>query len=88
MQRYQPRVHLVQTSEEAWPRNMYDTMTTTTADDVLLPQGHYSNYVTLVYPETSFMAVTAYQNERVTQLKIDHNPFAKGFRRTFNNNDL
>jgi hypothetical protein len=24
--------------------------------------------------------VTAYQNDRVTQLKIDNNPFAKGFR--------
>lgn len=26
---------------------------------------------------TSFMAVTAYQNLQITQLKIDHNPFAK-----------
>jgi hypothetical protein len=32
------------------------------------------------FPETKFLAVTAYQNERVTQLKIDNNPFAKGFR--------
>ena len=51
------------------------------------------------FPETAFIAVTAYQNEKVdhfinsrrslaepsellqiTQLKIDHNPFAKGFR--------
>ena len=29
---------------------------------------------------TSFMAVTAYQNERVTKLKIHNNPFAKAFR--------
>ncbi len=28
----------------------------------------------------SFLGVTAYQNERITQLKIDNNPFAKGFR--------
>ncbi|XP_037039117.1 T-box transcription factor TBX10 [Bradysia coprophila] len=33
-----------------------------------------------IYPETSFTAVTAYQNQRVTQLKIVSNPFAKGFR--------
>ncbi|OQR77554.1 T-related protein-like [Tropilaelaps mercedesae] len=29
--------------------------------------------------ETQFVAVTAYQNERVTQLKVRHNPFAKAF---------
>ncbi|XP_029597122.1 T-box brain protein 1-like [Salmo trutta] len=32
------------------------------------------------FPETQFVAVTAYQNTDITQLKIDHNPFAKGFR--------
>ncbi|KAG9487418.1 hypothetical protein GDO78_007326 [Eleutherodactylus coqui] len=32
------------------------------------------------FPETEFTAVTAYQNEKITKLKIDHNPFAKGFR--------
>ncbi|CAG9772823.1 unnamed protein product [Ceutorhynchus assimilis] len=32
------------------------------------------------FPETQFIAVTAYQNEKITQLKIDNNPFAKGFR--------
>jgi T-box len=54
-----------------------------------------------VFKETEFIAVTAYQNEKVsasppsparssadcfppqiTQLKIDNNPFAKGFRDT------
>uniref|UniRef100_A0A1I7XA34 T-box domain-containing protein n=1 Tax=Heterorhabditis bacteriophora TaxID=37862 RepID=A0A1I7XA34_HETBA len=40
----------------------------------------YSTFRTFVFKETEFIAVTAYQNERVTQLKIDHNPFAKGFR--------
>ena len=29
--------------------------------------------------ETQFIAVTAYQNERVTSLKVRHNPFAKAF---------
>jgi hypothetical protein len=41
---------------------------------------------TLVYsidfPQTQFVAVTAYQNDLVTQLKIDNNPFAKAFRET------
>ncbi|CAH1388595.1 unnamed protein product [Nezara viridula] len=31
------------------------------------------------FPETQFIAVTAYQNEEVTALKIKHNPFAKAF---------
>eukprot|EP00112_Aurelia_sp_Birch-Aquarium-sp1_P010773 Seg2291.1 transcript_id=Seg2291.1/GoldUCD/mRNA.D3Y31 product="T-box transcription factor TBX1" protein_id=Seg2291.1/GoldUCD/D3Y31 len=33
-----------------------------------------------VFQETEFMAVTAYQNHMITQLKIASNPFAKGFR--------
>ncbi|XP_060795879.1 T-box transcription factor TBX21 [Neoarius graeffei] len=36
--------------------------------------------LTFIFPETQFIAVTAYQNADITQLKIDHNPFAKGFR--------
>ena len=35
---------------------------------------------TVTFPDTKFLGVTAYQNERITQLKIDNNPFAKGFR--------
>ncbi|KAM4528237.1 T-box-containing protein TBX6L-like [Odontesthes bonariensis] len=35
---------------------------------------------TFSFPETVFTAVTAYQNPKITKLKIDHNPFAKGFR--------
>uniref|UniRef100_UPI003AAFDF91 T-box protein VegT-like n=1 Tax=Centroberyx gerrardi TaxID=166262 RepID=UPI003AAFDF91 len=37
-------------------------------------------FQTFSFPETSFTAVTAYQNPKITKLKIDHNPFAKGFR--------
>nr|ACV88663.1 T-brain transcription factor [Peronella japonica] len=40
---------------------------------------------TYSFPETQFFAVTAYQNTDVTQLKIDYNPFAKGFRDNFDN---
>lgn len=35
--------------------------------------------VTYPFPETQFIAVTAYQNEEVTSLKIKYNPFAKAF---------
>ncbi|KAI4876680.1 hypothetical protein NFI96_012362 [Prochilodus magdalenae] len=68
MHKYQPRLHIVR------------------ANDVL--QLPYSTFKTYVFPETEFMAVTAYQNDKVctaiTQLKIDNNPFAKGFRDTGN----
>jgi len=37
-------------------------------------------YRTFVFPETQFTAVTAYQNQLITKLKIESNPFAKGFR--------
>lgn len=35
--------------------------------------------VTYPFSETQFIAVTAYQNEEVTSLKIKYNPFAKAF---------
>ncbi|XP_078063434.1 T-box transcription factor TBX1-like [Mustelus asterias] len=38
------------------------------------------NFKSFLFPETQFTAVTAYQNHRITQLKIASNPFAKGFR--------
>lgn len=41
---------------------------------------HTENFKTYIFPETKFTAVTAYQNHRITQLKIASNPFAKGFR--------
>ncbi|XP_056890312.1 T-box transcription factor 16 isoform X3 [Takifugu flavidus] len=48
------------------------------ADDLFSVR--WSVFQTFTFPETSFMAVTAYQNNKITKLKIDHNPFAKGFR--------
>ncbi|XP_017296582.1 T-box transcription factor TBX3 [Kryptolebias marmoratus] len=44
----------------------------------------YSTFRTYVFTETQFIAVTAYQNDKITQLKIDNNPFARGFRDTGN----
>ncbi|XP_029617827.1 T-box transcription factor TBX3-like [Salmo trutta] len=52
------------------------------ANDIL--QLPYSTFMTYVFSETEFIAVTAYQNDKITQLKIDNNPFAKGFRDTGN----
>ncbi|KAJ9586474.1 hypothetical protein L9F63_019874, partial [Diploptera punctata] len=40
----------------------------------------WSPTATFSFKETEFIAVTAYQNEEVTKLKINNNPFAKGFR--------
>ncbi|CAG2194654.1 uncharacterized protein LOC143076805 isoform X1 [Mytilus galloprovincialis] len=40
----------------------------------------WNSFNTYAFEETTFIAVTAYQNEQITQLKIDYNPFAKGFR--------
>lgn len=57
----------------------------------IIPAKDYSPYglrkgsfYTFVFPETQFMGVTAYQNPRITQLKIENNPFAKGFRGSCN----
>lgn len=52
------------------------------ASDVFTLQYVMSNnlHTTVTFKETKFLGVTAYQNERITQLKIDNNPFAKGFR--------
>ncbi|XP_068461053.1 T-box transcription factor TBX2 [Clinocottus analis] len=52
-----------------------------TNDVLQLP---HSTFRTYVFCETQFIAVTAYQNDQITQLKIDNNPFAKGFRDTGN----
>uniref|UniRef100_A0A1A9VYI4 T-box domain-containing protein n=1 Tax=Glossina austeni TaxID=7395 RepID=A0A1A9VYI4_GLOAU len=50
-----------------------------TADLAQIPWAPQQGFV---FPETEFVAVTAYQNDRITKLKIDNNPFAKGFRET------
>ncbi|XP_028170211.1 T-box transcription factor TBX20-like [Ostrinia nubilalis] len=64
MHRYQPRIHLVKVRDGGGP-----------ITDLCREQ-----HRTFVFPETVFTAVTAYQNQLITKLKIDSNPFAKGFR--------
>ncbi|XP_047738688.1 T-box transcription factor TBX6 isoform X2 [Hyalella azteca] len=48
------------------------------ANDIL--SLHWGIYNSFTFSQTQFLAVTAYQNDRITQLKINNNPFAKGFR--------
>lgn len=49
-------------------------------DDATESVGREPKSQIFTFPENQFIAVTAYQNTDITQLKIDHNPFAKGFR--------
>lgn len=51
MHRYQPRFHLV-----------YFAQKNASLDE----NAHSSNFRTFIFPETSFTAVTAYQNQRVS----------------------
>uniref|UniRef100_A0A3B3R9J0 T-box transcription factor 6 n=1 Tax=Paramormyrops kingsleyae TaxID=1676925 RepID=A0A3B3R9J0_9TELE len=53
------------------------------ARDVLMWGGGRHSFV---FPETQFFTVTAYQNSKITELKINSNPFAKGFRENGMNN--
>ncbi|KAL4235428.1 T-box transcription factor tbx20 [Mactra antiquata] len=65
MHKYQPRIHIVKLTNQT-------TVPVSSLDDV--------EHKTFIFSETVFIAVTAYQNQLITKLKIDSNPFAKGFR--------
>ncbi|XP_041936527.1 T-box transcription factor TBX19 [Alosa alosa] len=41
--------------------------------------GNHRMVTNISFVDTQFIAVTAYQNEEITALKIKHNPFAKAF---------
>ncbi|XP_076333546.1 uncharacterized protein LOC143237812 [Tachypleus tridentatus] len=66
MHKYQPRIHLVRKK---------DMSATPPINDL-----EAEDFRTYIFPESVFIAVTAYQNQLITKLKIDSNPFAKGFR--------
>ncbi|XP_051878244.1 T-box transcription factor TBX22-like [Pristis pectinata] len=66
MHRYRPRIHVV----------VKEADTDLSVNQRLPPHGLH----TFAFPETEFTTVTAYQNQQITRLKIDRNPFAKGFR--------
>ncbi|CAN8024795.1 unnamed protein product [Ixodes persulcatus] len=66
MHKYQPRIHLVKRRHNS--------------PNIPVTDLEAEQFRTYVFPETVFTAVTAYQNQLITKLKIDSNPFAKGFR--------
>ncbi|XP_006097527.1 T-box transcription factor TBX15 isoform X2 [Myotis yumanensis] len=67
MHKYQPRVHVIR---KDFSSDLSPTKPVPVGDGVK----------TFNFPETVFTTVTAYQNQQITRLKIDRNPFAKGFR--------
>ena len=71
MHKYQPRIHLIE-CEGNGLRECETIELTQCVDE------SQENVITIVYPETQFTTVTAYQNQQITKLKIDKNPFAKG----------
>ncbi|CAL9707341.1 unnamed protein product [Knipowitschia caucasica] len=66
MHKYKPRVHIIRQD----PRVDLSQIQSVPAEGV-----H-----SFCFSETEFTTVTAYQNQQITKLKIDRNPFAKGFR--------
>ncbi len=70
MRKYRPRIHIVPTDDVNIAKQAVNGNSTAHA-----PAGT----MTFSFPETDFVAVTAYQNDVITQMKIDHNPFARGF---------
>ncbi|XP_068200939.1 T-box transcription factor TBX22-like [Palaemon carinicauda] len=69
MQKYQPRI---------WVQEVDPSTTCADLPSVV----NMSLAQSASFPETTFITVTAYQNQQITRLKIDSNPFAKGFRDT------
>ncbi|KAM8800030.1 T-box transcription factor TBX22 [Eudromia elegans] len=66
MHKYRPRVHVI--ARDGRP------------DGAPLRALPAAGVRTFSFGETEFTTVTAYQNQQITKLKIDRNPFAKGFR--------
>ncbi|XP_036295726.1 T-box transcription factor TBX22 isoform X1 [Pipistrellus kuhlii] len=66
MHKYKPRVHVME----------QDSRVSLSWIQSLPTEG----VKTFSFEETEFTTVTAYQNQQITKLKIDRNPFAKGFR--------
>ena len=73
MHKYQPRIHIVKKKDSS-PGDIQNL--------------DAEEFRTFIFPETTFIAVTAYQNQLITKLKIDSNPFAKGFRDSSRLTDL
>jgi len=67
MHKYQPRIHIIKKKDPSEAVSM----------DM---ERSCALKKTFMFPDTVFTTVTAYQNQQITRLKIDSNPFAKGFR--------
>lgn len=68
MRKYQPRIHLI----KFYPNLVEKLLTTQQVG------ADIADVTTYIFSETGFTTVTAYQNQQITKLKIERNPFAKG----------
>lgn len=94
MHKYQPRVHIIKRPDDATTKAniaSFSSLAYLNNPQANAASHHHLKlqissdldayeHKTFIFPETSFIAVTAYQNQLITKLKIDSNPFAKGFR--------
>ncbi len=71
LHKYEPRVHIVKVNSAG--------QQTVVASAEMGVAENGEEVFTRSFPPTQFIAVTAYQNEDVTGLKIKYNPFAKAF---------
>ncbi|GMS89247.1 hypothetical protein PENTCL1PPCAC_11422, partial [Pristionchus entomophagus] len=80
------RVKITNNPSDSFPSNIcltsmckYRPVLSIIKTDSLIPSMNM-DAMQFIHPTTEFIAVTAYQNNSITQLKIANNPFAKGFR--------
>nr|XP_046914053.1 T-box transcription factor TBX2-A-like [Dermatophagoides farinae] len=79
MHKYQPRIHLIKLRLDQLTHH---------SSQLMINNLENEQFRTYIFSETVFTAVTAYQNQLITKLKIDSNPFAKGFRDSSRLTDL
>jgi hypothetical protein len=77
MHKYVPRLHVVCLNDNINISNKKPKLSSFDKNDVK----------TFIFNQTQFIAVTAYLNRTITDLKIEYNPFAKGFRDLTNENN-
>lgn len=77
LHKYEPRVHLVRVGAEEQRTVCLSFLSSFFCHCHIVCTR--LQVLTYRFPETQFIAVTAYQNEEVTSLKIKYNPFAKAF---------
>ncbi|CAH8590981.1 unnamed protein product [Heterobilharzia americana] len=69
------------------PSNFYHT--SVSASPLYMPQSYQLELIgAYIIPGTQFYTVTAYQNPDVIRIKINNNPFAKGFRNRQDTDEL